>query len=96
VARGRATVREWLATEPRLEWVEPAGGVVAFPRIKPGVSVDVAHFYARLNGEFRTWVGPGHWFEQDDRYLRIGFGWPTAPELSQGLANVSRALGEAV
>jgi aspartate/methionine/tyrosine aminotransferase len=96
VARGRATVREWLATEPRLEWVEPAGGVVAFPRIKPGVSVDVARFYARLNGEFRTWVGPGHWFEQDDRYMRIGFGWPTAPELSQGLANVSRALGQAV
>lgn len=92
VARGRRTVAEWIAREPRMEWVEPGGGVVAFPRIRPEVPVDLARFYARLNGEFRTWVGPGHWFEQDDRFMRIGFGWPTPAELAQGLGNISRAL----
>jgi aspartate/methionine/tyrosine aminotransferase len=94
VARGRAAVRDWIAGEPRMEWVEPAGGVVAFPRIRSGAGVDVPRFYARLTGEYRTWVGPGHWFEQDDRYMRIGFGWPTPVELADGLANVSRALAE--
>lgn len=93
VAAGKASVARWIAREPRVEWVEPGGGVVAFPRIRPSVEVDLPRFYARLNGEFRTWVGPGHWFEQDDRYMRIGFGWPLPDELEDGLANISRALG---
>ncbi len=75
-----------------MEWVEPAGGVVAFPRIRADAGVDVVRFYETLNGEYRTWVGPGHWFEQDDRYMRIGFGWPGGEELRAGLANISAAL----
>lgn len=81
VAAGRGIVRDWISAEPAMEWVEPAGGVVAFPRIRPESPVDVARFYANLNGQLGTWVGPGHWFEQDDRYMRIGFGWPTEAEL---------------
>lgn len=92
VVRGRKTVADWIRNEPRMEWVEPAGGVVGFPRIRLDAGIDVARFYAKLTGEYQTWVGPGHWFEQDDRYMRIGFGWPSAAELSQGLANVSKAL----
>lgn len=93
-ARGRATVREWMGREQRMEWVEPAGGVVAFPRIRADAGVDVPRFYAILNGEYRTWVGPGHWFEQDDRYMRIGYGWPSTDELRQGLGNLSAALAQ--
>ncbi|MFN8653958.1 MAG: pyridoxal phosphate-dependent aminotransferase [Gemmatimonadales bacterium] len=93
VAEGKGRVAAWLAGEPRVEWVEPGGGVVAFPRIRPSVTLDVERFYRRLNLDFKTWVGPGHWFEQDDRYMRIGFGWPTGAELEEGLANISRALG---
>ena len=92
VVRGRGVVREWISAERRMEWVEPQGGVVAFPRIRSDAGVDVKRFYAVLTGERKTWVGPGHWFEQDDRYMRVGFGWPTATELSDGLANVSAAL----
>ena len=92
VEQGRAAVREWIAKEPRMEWVEPMGGVVAFPRIRGDAGVDVARFYAALNGERKTLVGPGHWFEMDDRYMRIGFGWPTPAELRDGLANISTAL----
>jgi len=93
VVRRRKAVADWLASEPRMEWVEPSGGVVAFPRIRSDAKVDIPRFYSRLTGEYKTWVGPGHWFEQDDRYMRIGFGWPAAAELAEGLANVSRALG---
>jgi aspartate/methionine/tyrosine aminotransferase len=96
VARGRAAVRDWIAREPRMEWVEPAGGVVAFPRIRSGSGVDVSRFYQLLTDEYKTWVGPGHWFEQDDRYMRVGFGWPRPSELAAGLSNVSAALGRAV
>ncbi|MBI3792075.1 MAG: pyridoxal phosphate-dependent aminotransferase [Gemmatimonadetes bacterium] len=92
VAAGRAIMRDWIARETAMEWVEPAGGVVCFPRIRPDAPVDVARFYAALTGDHRTWVGPGHWFEQHDRYMRIGFGWPTADELRGGLAAISASL----
>ncbi len=91
-ARGRSVLRDWIATERRIEWVEPMGGVVAFPRIREDADVDVGKFYRVLNGDFKTIVGPGHWFEQDDRYMRIGFGWPSADELRLGLRNISAAL----
>jgi len=96
LARGRGVVREWIAAERRMEWVEPMGGVVAFPRIRQEAGIDIARFYGILNGELRSWVGPGHWFEQDDRYMRIGFGWPGPGELQRGLANISAALARSV
>ena len=92
VAAGRGIVRDWIRSEPAMEWVEPAGGVVAFPRIAPRSDVDVARFYAELNGTHGTWVGPGHWFEQHDRYMRIGFGWPSTDDLHGGLATISASL----
>ena len=94
VARGRAAVRAFIASEPRLEWVEPAGGVVAFPRIRADAGVDVPGFYRGL-AERKTCVGAGHWFEQDDRYFRIGFGWPTAEQLRGGLVHLREALESA-
>ncbi len=54
--------------------------------------VDVPRFYQALNGKFTTFVGPGHWFEQDDRFMRVGFGWPTPEELDEGLASISASL----
>jgi DNA-binding transcriptional MocR family regulator len=78
-----------------MEWIEPRGGVVAFPRIRTDAGIDVRRFYAALYGEYRTFVGPGHWFERDDRYMRMGFGWPKAQELADGLQNISRALSRA-
>ena len=38
-----------------------------------------------LLAEHGTYVGPGHWFEVDDRHFRLGFGWPTETELRAGL-----------
>jgi aspartate/methionine/tyrosine aminotransferase len=95
VRRGVAALSEWMAREPAMEWVPPLGGVVAFPRIRKDSGVDVARFYAALNGKYATWVGPGHWFEQDDRFMRIGFGWPAPRELAEGLENISASMSEA-
>ena len=75
-----------------MEWVEPQGGVVCFPRIKPEVTVDVDTFYRVLTEDFGTYVGPGHWLEQSSRHFRLGFGWPTLPELNGGLQGISAAL----
>ena len=96
VARGKSAVREWITGEKRMEWVEPMGGVVCFPRITADSGVNVAKFYEILTGDLKTWVGPGHWFEQDDRYMRVGFGWAKAEELGRGLKNVSTALARSV
>lgn len=88
-------VKAWMAAQTDLEWVEPGGGVVCFPRIKPGSRIDVDAFYTILNQKYGTFVGPGHWFEMDRRYMRVGYAWPTPEELTEGLLNISRALVEA-
>jgi DNA-binding transcriptional MocR family regulator len=41
-------------------------------------------------------VGPGHWFERPDSYMRIGYGWPTRDRLAEGLENVSAAIRRAL
>lgn len=89
-------IKEWMREQPHLEWIEPAGGVVCFPRIRLESGVDVERFYQILNGEYKTFVGPGHWFEQDRRFMRIGFGWPGTAELRRGLANITRSLDKSV
>ena len=95
VRRGLDIMQAWMAQQVHLEWVQPQGGVVCFPRIKPDAPIDVERFYRTLNAS-GTFVGPGHWFEQDRRYMRIGFGWPTPNELEEGLENVTAALADSV
>ena len=66
-----------------------SGGVVCFPRIKPDVPVDVDEFYRVLNDVHGAYVGPGHWFEQSRRHMRVGYGWPLPEELEGGLDAIS-------
>jgi len=79
--------------KPRvLEWVEPCGGVVCFPRIKEPEKYDVENFYRVLNHQHQTYVGPGHWFDMPKHYMRIGYGWPSKKELKRGLEKVKESL----
>lgn len=87
-----AVVREWMAGEEFMEWVEPSGGVVCFPRIRLEAPVDVDEFYRVLNEVHGTYVGPGHWFEQSRRHLRIGYAWPLPDDLEAGLTAISGAI----
>jgi len=86
------TVRDWVAAESRIEWVPPQGGVVCFPRLKVAPGFSTERFYRELLERHGTYVGPGHWFERPDLYMRIGFAWPTRAELRHGLAGISAAL----
>jgi aspartate/methionine/tyrosine aminotransferase len=88
-------VRDWLAGQDLFEWVEPRGGVVGFPRFQADIPVDVDAFYRILLERYGTLVGPGHWFDQPRRQFRLGYGWPTAIELEQGLAAIMASAVQA-
>lgn len=89
-------VRDWMQSQSDFEWVEPTGGVVGLVRFSPDLAVDTDRFYDRLLREHGTYVGPGHWFELDDRHFRLGFGWPTTAELEAGLSALSAAAARAL
>ncbi|MEY2459852.1 MAG: hypothetical protein QOG30_1682 [Acidimicrobiaceae bacterium] len=86
-----AIVRDWLAEQELFEWIEPSGGVVGLVRVRPEIEIDTKRFYDVLLAEHGTYVGPGHWFEVDDRSFRLGYGWPTVAELRAGLGGLSAA-----
>ncbi len=96
IAGAFAIVKDWIAAEPLVEWVEPSGGCVCFPRIVPSARIDLAAFHRRLYREHGTYVGRGRWFEMDDRHFRIGYAWPTEAELRAGLAAISAAIRESL
>lgn len=96
IASAFAIVKTWIEAEPLVEWVEPSGGCVCFPRIVPAAKVDLQMFHDRLYRNHGTYVGRGRWFEQDDRHFRIGYAWSTEDELRQGLAAISAAIRESL
>jgi hypothetical protein len=88
IDRNKAAVRGFMAGEPRLRWVEPAGGIVCFPRVEPP-------FMGRtlaglLQDRFETSVVPGDFFEAP-AHVRLGF-YADPADLAEGLANIRRAL----
>jgi aspartate/methionine/tyrosine aminotransferase len=88
-----AIVDSWIKNEQSLEWVRPEGGVACFPRVRG--KLDLGRFYRTLNEKHKTHVGPGHWFDMDRRYFRIGYGWPKTAELQEGLRAISASLSVA-
>jgi len=87
-------IRRFFASQSDLEWIEPAGGVVGFARMRADIAkkTDLDRFYRILLEQNGTVVGPGHWFEQPRHYMRLGFGWPTREELSAGLAAITQSI----
>ena len=92
IATNFKILEDWIQQHPYLEWVRPKGGVVCFPRIKRDSPVNLDAFYDSLYHQYKTLVGPGHWFEMEKRYMRIGYGWPTTAALQKGLENITQAL----
>lgn len=87
-------LQEWMEYHQYLEWIKPSGGVVCFPRLKEHVKIDMEKFYEILLHQYKTYVGPGHWFEQSKRSFRLGFGWETRDAFVKGLENIDKAIGE--
>ena len=90
IAGQRHIMSDWIAGEHRVEWVEPKGGVVCFPRFAdPGI--DARAIYSKLQND-GIFLGPGWWFEQEPRHMRIGFGYPSPEELKTALTAISETL----
>ena len=86
----------WIQNNNYFEWVKPSGGVICFPRIKPSINIDIERFYEVLKFTYKTFVAPGHWFEVDNRFMRIGYGYPSEQELQKGLQCISEAIKESL
>ena len=87
-------VKAWMQQQENFEWVEPGGGAVCFPRIRFPQQGNMDRFYELLLKKYGTYTGPGHWFEMPRHYMRIGFGWPTAASLTEGLAALTKSWEE--
>lgn len=76
------------AAHPRLEWLAPAAGTTAFPRVT-GVD-DTTALVDRLIADYDTVVVPGRFF-QAPQHIRISFGG-RSDMLAEGLSRLDRAL----
>jgi aspartate/methionine/tyrosine aminotransferase len=83
-------VRAFLRSRPELDFIDPAGGTVVFPRVR-GVASSDALVRWLLEGE-DTAIVPGHFFEAP-AHFRLGVGAPT-DALEGGLAAIGRALDQ--
>lgn len=91
-----AQLDAWMARQSTLEWVRPDSACVCFPRFKPQLRVDTDRFYRLLLEEHGTLVGPGHWFDMPDTFMRIGYGWPSERCFADGLAGIEAAAAASV
>ncbi len=89
VEHNRALMKDFMASESdRLSWVEPAAGIICFPRLKTGITGD--DLSERLLREYDTAITPGSFFGAPE-HVRIGFGG-SSENLSMGLQRISDAL----
>ena len=95
VRERRDAVTRWMEGTDHFEWHPPQAGVVCFPRLKPERGADPDVFHTAALRDHGTYVGPGHWFEQDRRCFRLGFGWPGMDELLRGLDGLTAAARDA-
>ena len=79
----------FLASAPRLDRVPPAGGLIAFPRVR-GVA-NTRAFVERAIREHGVLVVPGEFFGAPG-HVRIGIGARRPAVLAEGLARLARAL----
>ncbi|MFW9992742.1 MAG: pyridoxal phosphate-dependent aminotransferase [Candidatus Odinarchaeota archaeon] len=84
-------LKNWMENNEFMEWVEPQGGCICFPRIKAS-GIDIDRFYSTLKETYRTFVAPGYWFEVDKRFMRIGYGYPSKEDLEGGLQCIKKAI----
>ncbi len=77
-----------------LKWHLPSGGCVGLVQIIESESYNLERFYDLLYRKFSTYVGPGHWFELNDSYFRLGYGYPESEALMKGLQHIELALEE--
>ena len=96
IARNFEILKSFMDNQQILEWVVPQGGCVCFPRIRKEIPVDVEKFHDILLNQYKTYVGRGHWFEADSRFMRIGYSWDKTEKLQKGLSNILVAISQSI
>jgi aspartate/methionine/tyrosine aminotransferase len=81
-------LREFMEGRPELDWVVPAGGSVAFPRMRG--TEDTWNFAEYLREGYDTGVVPGRFFEAP-RHFRVALGGEPAV-LVEGLKRLGQGL----
>jgi aspartate/methionine/tyrosine aminotransferase len=94
IKKNFSLLKQFMEQQKVLEWVEPKGGCVCFPRIKKNTKVDTDKFHDILLNKYATYIGRGHWFEEDARSMRIGYSWDKTGKLIKGLQNILKAIEE--
>ena len=94
IRKNFSVLKDFMQNQDLLEWVEPQGGCVCFPRIKKNINIDTHQFHEVLLNKYSTYVGRGHWFEEDGRYMRIGYSWDKSEKLKKGLFNILKTIEE--
>ena len=89
LSSNRSLVSQFLKTREDLDFVEPDGGTIFFPRLRFG---DTDQFCELLRDKYETTVVPGRFFEMPNHF-RIGVGGDTET-LSVGLERIGLALNE--
>jgi hypothetical protein len=87
-AAKRARVDDWVASEPRLRWVEPNAGLFGFVRVE--ASPDLCALAERMRAEHGLLFAPGCFFGSEDG-LRISWNAPVEA-LETGLGILGREL----
>jgi aspartate/methionine/tyrosine aminotransferase len=90
LAENLSIVRAMAQSHPRLEWLEPAAGTTAFPRVTD--IDDTSDLVERLIRDHDTIVVPGHFF-QAPQHIRIAFGGRTEM-LREAVRRLDLALRE--
>jgi hypothetical protein len=85
-----ASLAAFIDAREEVEWVRPAGGNVAFPRLQG--EADTSAFADRLLEQHGTAIVPGRFFEAP-AHFRIAFGC-TAAVLGAGLERLGRGLDD--
>jgi len=84
-----ALVNQFLESREDLEFVEPAGGTVFFPRLREGNADRLCEL---LKEKYETAVVPGRFFEMP-AHFRVGIGGDSEA-LSKGLERLGRGLDD--
>lgn len=88
IEQNRHAVKRFIQEEEKLSWVEPAGGIICFPRVEGDLSGDgLAEILRR---KYDTAVVPGSFFEEP-QHFRLGFD-VSFETLARGLENIRKVL----
>ncbi len=92
LADNLSVVRDMAQSNRRLEWIEPAAGTTAFPRVKD--TENTRDLVERLIRDHDTIVVPGDFF-QAPQHIRIAFGG-RAEMVREAVTRLDRALRESI